>query len=187
MELDDGSRQVVHRTELMLAPAEETEESYEAARLGRRKQTNRSHSVRRACLSAPRCHSMRAHPSQRRLCSLKDVALESIEASDITHTHTHTQVSHHGLTDAEFTRCLEMGMDIDEFVRSKKSRAERTSGRKKAEDEAEGAGSSRKRRSRSSSRRIGDDDADEDDDEDEQDGDNDGTEGSSRSRSKRQR
>jgi hypothetical protein len=103
------------------------------------------------------------------------------------HTHTHTQVSHHGLTDAEFTRCLEMGMDIDEFVRSKKSRAERTSGRKKAEDEAEGAGSSRKRRSRSSSRRIGDDDADEDDDEDEQDGDNDGTEGSSRSRSKRQR
>lgn len=36
------------------------------------------------------------------------------------------QVSHHGLTDAEFTRCLETGVDIDDFVRSKRSRSDRS-------------------------------------------------------------
>jgi hypothetical protein len=36
------------------------------------------------------------------------------------------QISHHGLTDAEFTRCLETGADIDEFVRQKRSRADRS-------------------------------------------------------------
>jgi hypothetical protein len=44
--VDDGSSAVVHRTELVLAPATVTEETLEAARQGRRKQTNRDHSVR---------------------------------------------------------------------------------------------------------------------------------------------
>lgn len=35
------------------------------------------------------------------------------------------QISHHGLTDAEFTRCLENEVDIDDFVRSKKNRADK--------------------------------------------------------------
>ena len=43
--MDDGSTAMVHRTELILAPEMVTEESLEAARLGRRKQTNRDHSV----------------------------------------------------------------------------------------------------------------------------------------------
>lgn len=86
------------------------------------------------------------------------------------------QVSHHGLTDAEFTRCLEQGVDIDEFVRSKKNRAERSSGRvasKRAEAEDGGGGSSRKRdrsaRRRSKAKKYGEDDDDEDDDEGEDD------------------
>jgi len=45
VEIDDGSNAVVHRTELVLAAMEETEETYEASKIGRRRQTNRDHSV----------------------------------------------------------------------------------------------------------------------------------------------
>jgi len=54
--VDDGSKAVVHRTELVLAPEMVTEESLEAARLGRRKQTNRDHSVP----SSPSSHTAHA-------------------------------------------------------------------------------------------------------------------------------
>ena len=106
VEVDDTKEKLtVHTTELMLAPMLETEETYEAARLGRRKQTNRSHGV-----------------------------------------------SHGGLTDAEFTRCLESGIDIDTYIKDKRDRAER----------AQGASS--KKRRRSSTR--GGDRQDEDDESD---------------------
>jgi len=45
VKIDDGSNAVVHRTELVLAAMEETEETYEASKIGRRRQTNRDHSV----------------------------------------------------------------------------------------------------------------------------------------------
>ena len=45
VQVDDGELLTVHRTELMLAAPVETEETHEAARLARRKVTNRDHSV----------------------------------------------------------------------------------------------------------------------------------------------
>lgn len=98
--LDDGEKMTVHRTMLAMQQAEETEEDFEAARLGRRRTVNRSHSV-----------------------------------------------SHQGLTDSEFTRCLEEGISIEEFSRRKREKQER--GRAPIADEDEDGGGSRRKRKKS--------------------------------------
>ena len=49
-------------------------------------------------------------------------------------------MSHHGLSEAEFTRCIESGKDIDDYVREKKNRADRGQGKALAGGASEAEG-----------------------------------------------